>query len=167
MQHRIYTIVIVMLLTETVTPVYEYGSQEIHGVAQDSLDHKPSYSVFTQKAKTAWEPGISEVFFVVTLYGPATPNLTSTVGIPGELGIRVSNSGTLHPQPNHKCGFTAKHNLSIFSFCVEGTIKYRQHQMFTSYGFFLFPTQCYKVTFSWLVHTFENADLWIHMKKTV
>lgn len=49
MQHRIYTIVIVMLLTETVTPVYEYGSQEIHGVAQDSLDHKPSYSVFTQK----------------------------------------------------------------------------------------------------------------------
>lgn len=66
-------------------------------------------------------------------------NLISTAGIPGELGKRVSSSGMLHPQPNHKCGFTAKHNLSIFSFCEAGIIKCRQHQMFTSYGILFFP----------------------------
>lgn len=49
MQHSIYTVVMVMLLTKTVTPVCKYGSQETHSVVQDSLDHKPSCSVFMQK----------------------------------------------------------------------------------------------------------------------
>lgn len=49
MQHRICTVVMVMLLIKTVTPVCRYGSQETHNIVQDSLDHKPSCSVFMQK----------------------------------------------------------------------------------------------------------------------
>lgn len=93
-------------------------------------------------------------------------NLISTAGIPGELGKSVSSSGMLHPQPNRKCGFTAKHNLSIFSFCAVGIIKCREHQMFTSYGILFFPIKYHKIMFSWLVHTFEKADPWTTWKKT-
>lgn len=92
-------------------------------------------------------------------------NLISTAGIPGELGKSVSSSGMLHPQPNHKCGFTAKHNLSIFSFCAVGIIKCRQHQMFTSYGILFSPIKYHKIIFSWPVDTFQKADPWIHVKK--
>jgi len=32
-------------------------------------------------------------------------------------------------------------------------------------GFFFSPIKYYKIIFFWLGHTFEKADLWIHMKK--
>lgn len=73
-------------------------------------------------------------------------NLISTAEIPGGLGKNVSSSGMLHPQPNHKCGFTTKHNLSIFSFCVVRSIKCRQHQIFTSYGILFLQMKYHKYT---------------------
>lgn len=77
-------------------------------------------------------------------------NLISTAEIPGGLGKSVSRSGMLHPQPNHKCGFTAKHNISIFSFCVVESIKCRQHQTFTNYGILFLSMKYHNIIFTYL-----------------